>query len=192
MWKKIVFSCFLFVILLSLGFIIGTLIFYDDNKIEKDNNETFLEEQSLIKETSSEESKIGVNTKICLSTYFDKCNHTDSEFINVSEEIINMKEEEAKEYFESKGYSLIKFDNNEILLKQKKNEMCQNHFVIKYENENDIFLDIYKIDSDDELVFYKETDVAREFLTSMDNQTFKEGIEVYGYENIEGVLEDYE
>ena len=49
MWKKIVFSCFLFVILLSLGFIIGTLIFYDDNKIEKDNNETFLEEQSLIK-----------------------------------------------------------------------------------------------------------------------------------------------
>ena len=192
MWKKIVFSCFLFVILLSLGFIIGTLIFYDDNKNEKDNNETFLEEQSLIKETSSEESKIGVNTKICLSTYFDKCNHTDREFINVSEEIINMKEEEAKEYFESKGYSLIKFDNNEILLKQKKNEMCQNHFVIKYENENDIFLNIYKIDSDDELVFYKETDVAREFLTSMDDQTFKEGIEVYGYENIEGVLEDYE
>ena len=103
-----------------------------------------------------------------------------------------MKEEEAKEYFESNGYSLIKFDNNEILLKQKKNEMCQNHFVIKYENENDIFLNIYKIDSDDELVFYKETDVAREFLTSMDDQTFKEGIEVYGYENIEGVLEDYE
>ena len=192
MWKKVVFSCFLFVILLSLGFIIGTLIFYDDNKFEKDNNETFLEEQSLIKETSSEESKIGVNTKICLSTYFDKCNHTDSEFIIVSEEIINMKEEEAKEYFESKGYSLIKFDNNEVLLKQKKNEMCQNHFVIKYENENDIFLNIYKIDSDNELVFYKETDVAREFLTSMDNQTFKEGIEVYGYENIEGVLEDYE
>ena len=55
MWKKVVLSCLLFVILLSLGFIIGTLIFYDDNKNEKENNDTFLKEQSLIKETSSEE-----------------------------------------------------------------------------------------------------------------------------------------
>ena len=192
MWKKVMLSCLLFVILLSLGFIIGTLIFYDDNKNEKENNDSFLKEQSLIKETSSEEFKIGVNTNICLSTYFDKCNHTENEILTVSEEIINMKEEEAKEYFESKGYSLIKFDNNEVLLKQKKNEMCQNHFVIKYENNNDIFLNIYKLDSNNELKFFEETDVAREFLTSIDDQTFKEGIEVYGYENIEGVLEDYE
>lgn len=192
MWKKVVLSCLLFVILLGLGFIIGTLIFYDDNKNIKENNDSFLEEQSLIKETSSEELKIGVNTKVCLSTYFDKCNHTESEVLNISEEIINMKEEEAKEYFESKGYSLIKFDNNEVLLKQKKNEMCKNHFVIKYENDNDIFLNIYKLDSNNELKFFEETDVAREFLTSIDDQTFKEGIEVYGYENIESVLEDYE
>ena len=191
MWKKVVYICVLMIILLSLGFIIGTLIF-DDNKDEKDKNDLLVDTQDLIKETSFMEPKIGINTKIKVSTYYDKCNHTENENLDLNQEIINMKEEEAKEYFEDRGYSLTEFDTSEILLKQKKNEMCKNHFVIKYENENDTFLNIYKLDKNNELEFFKETDIAREFLTSIDDQTFKEGIEVYGYENVESVLEDYE
>ena len=70
--------------------------------------------------------------------------------------------------------------------------MCMEHFVIKFGNDNDSFLSVYKKDDNNELRLYRETDIAKEFLTNIDNENFEEGIDVYGKENVEKVLEDYE
>ena len=129
---------------------------------------------------------------ILVENVYNKCNHKENKIIKVSEEIINMKEDEAKGYFENKGYSLLEFSPSEIKLLKEEDKMCMEHFVIKFGNDNDSFLSVYKKDDNNELRLYRETDIAKEFLTNIDNENFEEGIDVYGKENVEKVLEDYE
>lgn len=162
-----------------------------NNKILKvDDDELFVKNEII--ETSYEEDKISVNTKIYVSTLYGICGHSNLKEMEVTDEIINMKQEEAEEFFKEKGYSINKFSIDHIELESKKNQMCLEHFVIKFEDENDKFVSVYRLDENNELNLYKDTDIAKEFLTSIDNQKLEEGIEVYGLDNVEVVLEDFE
>ena len=63
-----------------------------------------------------------------------------------------MKEDEAKGYFENKGYSLLEFSPSEIKLLKEEDKMCMEHFVIKFGNDNDSFLSVYKKDDNNEFL----------------------------------------
>lgn len=193
MWKRVVKFSFILIVFLVIGFYYGyELVQYKKigeyaaltDKINDINEE--------IIETNFEEEKIRYDTLILVENVYNKCNHKENKIIKVSEEIINMKEDEAKGYFENKGYSLLEFSPSEIKLLKEEDKMCMEHFVIKFGNDNDSFLSVYKKDDNNELRLYRETDIAKEFLTNIDNENFEEGIDVYGKENVEKVLEDYE
>ena len=110
MWKRVLYFCSI------LGVFIIVLLYYG-NKFVKLNNTNNSElvllennDDTDIIETSFEEEKIGLNTKISIKNIYEECNHNEEEDLKVSSEIINMKEDEAIEYFESKGYSLKEFN----------------------------------------------------------------------------------
>lgn len=193
MWKRLIKFCFILIVFLIIGFYYGyelvqnkkigeySALSYEKNDIDED-----------VIETNFEEDKIRYDTLILVENVYNKCNHKENETISVSEEMINMKEDEAKEYFETKGYSVLEFSPNKIKLLKEEDKICKEHFVIKFGNADDLFLSVYKKDDNDELRLYRETDIAREFLTNIDNENFEEGIDVYGKDNVEKVLEDYE
>lgn len=193
MWKRLIKFCFILIVFLIIGFYYGyelvqnkkigeySALSYEINDIDED-----------VIETNFEEDKIRYDTIILVENVYNKCNHKENETIRVSEEMINMKEDEAKEYFEIKGYSVLEFSPNKIKLLKEEDKICKEHFVIKFGNADDLFLSVYKKDDNDELRLYRETDIAKEFLTNIDNENFEEGIDVYGKDNVEKVLEDYE
>ena len=160
----------------------------------KDNVCVYGEKENLndVVATNYEEDKIGVNTKIYVSTLYGECGHSSLKEMEVTDEIINMKQEEAEEFFKEKGYIINEFTTDTIELETKKEEMCLEHFVIKFEDNDDKFVSVYRLDENNELNLYKDTDIAKEFLTAIDNQKLEEGIEVYGLDNVEVVLEDFE
>ena len=193
MWKRVVKFSFILIVFLVIGFYYG----YELVQYKKIGEYAALTDEindinEEIIETNFEEEKIRYDTLILVENVYNKCNHKENKIIEVSEEIINMKEDEAKGYFENKGYSLLEFSPSEIKLLKEEDKMCMEHFVIKFGNDNDSFLSVYKKDDNNELRLYRETDIAKEFLTNIDNENFEEGIDVYGKENVEKVLEDYE
>lgn len=193
MWKRVVKFSFILIVFLVIGFYYG----YELVQYKKIGEYAALTDEindinEEIIETNFEEEKIRYDTLILVENVYNKCNHKENKIIKVSEEIINMKEDEAKGYFENKGYSLLEFSPSEIKLLKEEDKMCMEHFVIKFGNDNDSFLSVYKKDDNNELRLYRETDIAKEFLTNIDNENFEEGIDVYGKENVEKVLEDYE
>ena len=193
MWKRVVKFSFILIVFLVIGFYYG----YELVQYKKIGEYAVLTDEindinEEIIETNFEEEKIRYDTLILVENVYNKCNHKENKIIKVSEEIINMKEDEAKGYFENKGYSLLEFSPSEIKLLKEEDKMCMEHFVIKFGNDNDSFLSVYKKDDNNELRLYRETDIAKEFLTNIDNENFEEGIDVYGKENVEKVLEDYE
>lgn len=191
MWKRVLYFCSILLVFLIV------LIYYGKSYFKLENENTNLVslenggEDDVI-ETSFEEEKVRIDTKLSVDNIFDECEHIDKEEMSLPTEIINMKEDELREYFENKGYTLKDFSNEEIILEKNFTGICKNHFVIKFGNDNDDFLSVYKLDENSELSLYKETDIAKEFLTIIDNQKLEEGIEVYGYDNVEIVLEDFE
>ena len=193
MWKRVVKFSFILIVFLVIGFYYG----YELVQYKKIGEYAALIDEindinEEIIETNFEEEKIRYDTLILVENVYNKCNHKENKIIKVSEEIINMKEDEAKGYFENKGYSLLEFSPSEIKLLKEEDKICMEHFVIKFGNDNDSFLSVYKKDDNNELRLYRETDIAKEFLTNIDNENFEEGIDVYGKENVEKVLEDYE
>ena len=193
MLKRVVKFSFILIVFLVIGFYYG----YELVQYKKIGEYAALTDEindinEEIIETNFEEEKIRYDTLILVENVYNKCNHKENKIIKVSEEIINMKEDEAKGYFENKGYSLLEFSPSEIKLLKEEDKMCMEHFVIKFGNDNDSFLSVYKKDDNNELRLYRETDIAKEFLTNIDNENFEEGIDVYGKENVEIVLEDYE
>ena len=192
MWKKTI--CF---VLICIVFgIISVYIGYTGIKLNKyevvRDKDVDLKENIDTVETSFSQEKVNLNTKIIVNTLYKKCNHTILEKINIEEGLINKEESEIKDYFENKGYDFLEFDNNVIKLEYDNDGLCTEHYVIKFGNYNDDFLAIYRVDENSELNLYKETDIAKEFLTKVDNEKLEKGIEVYGIENIEKILEDYE
>ena len=146
----------------------------------------------LLKEVNAETDKVSFDAEILVTETFDECMHYDEYNIKLDDRVINLNEEEVKKYFEEKGYDIRNFNSKKIELLKNNEGICENHYVIKSDNDSDVFLNIYKKDEEGELEFYKQTDIAKEFLTDMDKELFESGVEVLGIENIEKVLEDYE
>ena len=192
MWKKTICFVLICIVFGIIGVYIGyTGIKFNKYEVVRDKDVDFEENIDTV-ETSFSQEKVNLNTKIIVNTLYKKCNHTILEKINIEEGLINKEESEIKDYFENKGYDFLEFDNNIIKLECDKDGLCTEHYVIKFGNYNDDFLAIYRVDENSELNLYKETDIAKEFLTKVDNEKLEKGIEVYGIENIEKILEDYE
>lgn len=187
MWKKVIIFCsiFIFGLLILMSFV----KFFDNTESKKlDLN---VENGDYV-ETISTEEKVSINTNILLENRYLECMHVDEEKLEIPSDIINMKEDEVINYFKEIGMIVEDFSSDNINLKKEISGICDKHFIIKFGNKSDIFLSVFKIKENGELSLYKETDIAKEYLTALDNDKLDEGIEVYGYENVESVLEDYE
>ena len=63
------------------------------------------------------------------------------------------------------------------------------HYVIKSENNSIV---VYYVDEEENLVLYKETEISTNYLGEEDLKELKKGIDVYGGENLNKLLEDFE
>lgn len=63
------------------------------------------------------------------------------------------------------------------------------HYILEIKDD---FLSVYYINEDDEKILYKVTDIAVEYLPEEDLKNLEQGIDVYGIQNLNLLLEDFE
>ena len=138
-------------------------------------------------ETSMEEEKISPNSSFALKKYYDECNHFDYEEVELPKELVNLTEQEVEDYYDD--WEVEEFANNKLVLCKEIDGYCNQHFVIKLDNDE---VDVYRMKTNGDLEKYRDTDISVDYLPENDIEKLKEGIAVYGEGKVSSALEDYE
>lgn len=176
-------------------------IFSNDEEIEEeDNNNTYVseliedecteeykEEQENSTTVTSTEEKISANSQLILKKYYAKCEHTINEYVEMPEELVNMTEEELK--LEYSDWEVIGFEPNKVTLYKEFDDVCGEHFKLRIEEEKIV---IYLVNQDGTESLYEKTDISSEYLTETDLINMQDGLEIFGKEELNKIIEDFE
>ena len=138
-------------------------------------------------ETDSQEEKISPNCLLTLKKYYEECNHTINEYIDIPQDLVNGTEEDLKK--EYPYWQIEKYSSNEIILYKEFNSNCGQHFVLR---EDEGKITVYKINENNEEEIYEKTEISVEYLSETDKGKISEGIKVNGIEELNQLLEDFE
>lgn len=196
----------LFVVVIIIGIIAGLAIYNENEKsqnniIENEINKVSekvtdecteeyekLERQAKLDiETNSNEEKISPNCLITLKRYYNECQHTINEYIDVPQNLVNGTQEDLeKEY---PNWEIQKYSSNEIILYREFDSNCGQHFILRNDNGK---ITIYKINEEMQEEVYEKTEISVEYLTETDKVEIQNGIRVNGVEELNQLLEDFE
>ena len=142
-----------------------------------------------VEQVNSSEKKISSNSQLILKKYYKECGHTINEYAEMLPELVNLTEEELADKFQD--WNLVKFTTKEVTLKKEFEGSCGEHFALKEEEGKVV---IYKVLADGTMEIYEETEISTEFLPEPDliQMQSADGIQLYGIENLNKVLEDFE
>lgn len=191
MMKK---AIFIFVIIFAVFFIIGYTI--ENNKKQNTNTESNINDGKVINiiddtdatiEVNSNDEKATPNTTLVLKKRYKKCGHEISSKTSLPEEMVNLTKDEIEEKYSN--WELEEFGTKRIILSKKVDTFCGEHYLLTEENGK---IKIYTVDEEGNRGFKKVTDIEIEYLPETDRITLKNGIMVYGRENLNKILEDYE
>jgi hypothetical protein len=156
-------------------------------KVEDECTEEYMENETA-KITSISEEKVSANAILILKKYYTKCEHTINEYVELPKELVNLnKEEVEKQYPEWKA---IGFSPEKITLYKEFDDICGEHFKIKVE-DGKIVIYLTNKQGIDEV--YLKTNISSEYLTETDLINMKDdGLEIYGKEELNKIIEDFE
>lgn len=187
-----------FIIIFIIAIFVGNYIYDSNNKeentIKSENTSNSIVNQvdysvrnDITINTDSEEEKISPNATLILKKHYKECDHTIKEYAEIPEEFVNLtKSEIEKEYPE---WKVEKFTPLDIILIKEEEGFCNEHFILKEEQG---VITVYKIDKQGEESLYDTTGISVEYLTESDKLELKNGIKVYGKEELNSMLENYE
>lgn len=151
---------------------------YENNEIENDIDEI---------KVSETETKVSPNAELVIKKYYKECGHTTEEKRNVANDMVNKTQEEIEKLYPD--YKVESFFNNKIVLIKEEEGQCDEHYIVRDENSN---IMIYKILSDGKEEIYQNTGISTEYLPETDKISLRDGIKVFGRENLNSIIEDFE
>jgi hypothetical protein len=190
----------IYIIILAIVILFAILIGKNLFKNESDNNinviveyktaqnivqnETFVNDIAV---STTDKEKVSPNAILILKKHYEECNHTIQEYAKIPEEYVNLTKTELESKLE--GWSVAEFVTNEVVLEKAINDVCNEHYVLR---QKDGYIAIYKTNSNNQEILQEETEISTQYLTDTDREMLEEGIRIYGNEELNSALEDYE
>lgn len=162
---------------------------YISEKIEDECTEEYKEEQGQENTTvvSSAEEKVSANAELILKKYYTKCDHTINEYVELPQELVNLTKEQVQEKY--KDWQVIGFEKGKVTLYKEFDDVCGEHFKLKIENGKIV---VYTVNNDGTETLYEKTNISSEYLTETGLLNMQDGLEIYGKEELNQVIEDFE
>lgn len=184
-------------VIIIIAIIIGNMLFKNNNNTNTDIQlQNDIKEQNEIEEniftndisvSSIEQEKVSPNAVLILKKHYEECAHTIKEYAKIPEEYVNLNEEELAK--KQEGWQIEQFSKDEVTLIKEVTGVCNEHYVLR---EKDGIIAVYQIHDDNTETLKEETGIAVEYLTDIDKLRLEEGIRIYGEEELNSTLEDYE
>lgn len=187
------------VIIIAVAIGVGVLLFNSDNKPKNtvnnintnnktvENQTNYSVKNDITINTNTSEEKISPNATLILKRKYKECGHILKEYKIISNDLVNLTEEELKE--KCKEWEIERFSKMEVILIQEIEGVCNEHYVLK---QKDGVIAVYRIEQDEQEVLEELTGISTEYLTENDRMEIEEGIKVYGKEELNSILENYE
>ena len=186
------------IIIVILAIFIGVFIYKSNNKENTTNNlnivsKTVNEKQNnniindITIKTNTDEEKISPNATLIFKKQYKECGHVIKEYKEIPENMVNLTKEELQEKY--KEWEIEEFIPLEITLIKQEEGLCGEHYVLR---QKDGVIAVYKIDEEGREKLEEMTGITVEYLTENDKIEIEEGIELYGKEELNSVLENYE
>lgn len=185
------------VVIIMIAIFVGNMLFRNKDNTNTDNQvqnniskENEIEENIFtndISVSSIEQEKISPNAVLILKKHYEECDHTIKEYAKIPEEYVNLNQEELAK--KQEDWQIEQFSKDEVTLIKNINSVCNEHYVLR---EKDGIIAVYQIHEDNTETLKEETGIAVEYLTDIDKLRLEEGIRIYGEEELNSTLEDYE
>lgn len=159
---------------------------YISDFIEDECTDEYISMQNA-KTVSSTQEKVSANALLILKKYFKSCEHTINEYVELPKELVNMTKEEVQSKYPE--WEIIGFESGKVTLYKEFDDECDEHFKLKVENGKVI---IYKINKGGTESLYEKTNISSEYLTETDLINMQDGLEIYGLEELNKIIEDFE
>lgn len=185
MRKILFYSVLIFVFSIGIGYYYSSL-WKKQNMSKIDENVVNILGGNIT-ETASVEEKVSYNASFALKKYYNSCGHSKFNYSELPIEIINLTKTELQALYPD--WKIEEFNSGHVVLSQKLDKMCDEHYVLKLAEDS---VGVYHVEDDEELKLYKTTDISKDYLTSEDINNLEEGIYVYGINNLNAAIEDFE
>jgi len=159
---------------------------YISELVEDECTEEY-EEMQKVAVVSVAEEKLSANAILILKKYYDKCEHTINEYVELPQELVNMTEKEVQA--EYPDWEVIGFEKGKLTLYKELEDVCGEHFKLKIEDGKVV---IYIVNNDGTESVYEKTNISSEYLTETDLLNMQDGLEIYGKEELNQIIEDFE
>jgi len=188
------------VFLVGLIILEGYLLFKKEDDIDYDDKSgTYISE--LVEDECTEEyeksqnatvvsaveEKLSSNAILILKKYYQKCEHTINEYVELPQEYVNLTEKEVQA--ENPDWEVIGFEKGKLTLYKEFDDVCGEHFKLKVEEGKVV---IYIVNNDGTESIYEKTNISSEYLTETDLINMQDGLEIYGKEELNQIIEDFE
>ena len=136
---------------------------------------------------SAVEEKLSANAILILKKYYEQCDHTINEYVELPQELVNLTEKEVQA--EYADWEVIGFEKGKLTLYKEYEDACGEHFKLKIEDGKVV---IYIINNDGTESIYEKTNISSEYLTETDLLNMQDGLEIFGKEELNQIIEDFE
>lgn len=144
-------------------------------------------EQEVEEANSDEEEKVSPNAVITFEKYYKECEHTVKRYEIIPSNLVNATRQQIEDEYEN--WILKDFSKDKIILYKEEKGLCGEHYMLRDVNGK---INIYSLDENGEETLLNKTDIATEYLTETDMINMENGLIVYGKENLNQLLEDFE
>ena len=159
---------------------------YISEVIEDECTEEYINEQNTTSVSSTEE-KVAANAILILKKYYTQCDHTINEYVELPQELVNMTKEEVQAQYPD--WKVIGFEQGKITLYKEFDDVCGEHFKLRVEDGKVV---VYIVNNDGTESVYEKTNISSEYLTETDLINMQDGLEIYGKEELNQIIEDFE
>jgi len=190
-------------IIIILGAVFTAIVIFESNKSEisqleetKIANENIVDdcteeyeqlEKAKLLEANSNEEKTSPNCAFIFKVLYNGCGHTTIQYSNIPENMVNKTKQELKNEYNQ--YNIETFSSKEVSFIKNIEGECGEHFLVK-ENEGKIA--IYKVDENEKESLYEQTEISTDYLTDTDKINIEKGIKIYGRQELNQLIEDFE
>lgn len=188
-----------FIIVIIIAICVGVFTFKPNNAEKENNTYKNTVKKTIVNEVdysiknditinvNTNEDKISPNATLVLKRTYKECGHTIRKYKEIPEDMINLTKEKLQEKYVE--WEIEKFTPLDVILIKEEEGICGEHYTLK---EKDGLIAIYKQENDGTENLEEITGIGIEYLEESDKTKIKQGIKVYGKEELNSILEDYE
>lgn len=140
-----------------------------------------------ILQTNSSSIRISPNASIIFSKYYRDCGHTVKVKEDITNDMVNMSQDEFNKLYSD--WQINKFTSTEIELFKEFPGTCGEHYLVR---SNNGYVCIYNIKDDNSFELKESTDIAVKYLANDDISELEKGVILYGKENLNSYIENFE